>query len=438
MLMALRMNNLAVAEQVEVGFGPGLTVLTGETGAGKSILVDALGLLLGGRADPEVVRAGAQEAVVEGVFLRTPALAERLEALGLPDLGEELSVRRVVGKGRNKVHVNGALVTVGVLGQLMRGVVEVAGQHAHVGLLDPTRHLPLLDRFLGEVKERAAYTAAWEALGRIRSRMEALGGDEQQLLQRVAFLRFHLEELERIAPKPGALEALELERRRLMGADRQARHCQEALGLIDQEGAQGPVSRAKLLVAEAVKLDPRLEPVLQGLSTAAAELEEAERALEQALHALEADPERLVAVDDRLDLLKQLCRKHATDCEGLAARTTSLREELTQLEDREAQLAALEVELADALKRAEAAAKALRGVREKGAKCLSDKVQASLASLALERARFEVRVTPRDVLRADGGDQVAFEFSANPGEPLRPLSRVASGGEAARVMLALR
>ncbi|HLT29461.1 MAG TPA: DNA repair protein RecN [Myxococcaceae bacterium] len=438
MLMALRMNNLAVAEQVEVGFGPGLTVLTGETGAGKSILVDALGLLLGGRADPEVVRAGAQEAVVEGVFLRTPALAERLEALGLPDLGEELSVRRVVGKGRNKVHVNGALVTVGVLGQLMRGVVEVAGQHAHVGLLDPTRHLPLLDRFLGEVKERAAYTAAWEALGRIRSRMEALGGDEQQLLQRVEFLRFQLEELERIAPKPGELEALELERRRLMGADRQARHCQEALGLIDQEGAQGPVSRAKLLVAEAVKLDPRLEPVLQGLSTAAAELEEAERALEQALHALEADPERLVAVDDRLDLLKQLCRKHATDCEGLAARTTSLREELTQLEDREAQLAALEVELADALKRAEAAAKALRGVREKGAKCLSDKVQASLASLALERARFEVRVTPRDVLRADGGDQVAFEFSANPGEPLRPLSRVASGGEAARVMLALR
>jgi len=438
MLMALRMSNLAVAEQVEVGFGPGLTVLTGETGAGKSILVDALGLLLGGRADLEVVRAGAEEAVVEGIFARTPVLAERLESLGLPDLGEEVSVRRVVGRGRNKAHVNGAMVTVGVLGKLMAGVVEVAGQHEHVGLLDPAAHLPLLDRACGELPERAAYVHSFSSMGALRRRMDELGGDERQIAERAEFLRFQLDELERAAPEAGEELKLEAERRRLQSADRISRSVTEAQALLGAEGAQVQVARAHSLLTDAVRLDARLTAILEGVGTALAELEEAERSLEQHLRALEADPERLVEVDDRLDLLRRLSRKHVTDCAGLSARREAIAVELSQLEDRERILSGLEEEHARLEARARMSAEALTRARVEGAAALTARIQEALGALALERARFEIRVQPRAALREDGADQVEFFFSANPGEPLRPLAKVASGGEAARVLLALR
>src|SRR5271169_3920208 len=165
MLLGLRIQAFTVVEEVEVTFGPGLTVLTGETGAGKSILVDALGLLLGGRAEAGVVRAGAEEAVVEAVFQRTVALAGRLLALGLPDTGEEVSVRRVVGRtGRGRVHVNGGLATVGVLGQLLQGLLDVAGQHAHVALFQPAFQRSLLDRVGRVPAAREAYQTAYTAL----------------------------------------------------------------------------------------------------------------------------------------------------------------------------------------------------------------------------------------------------------------------------------
>src|SRR5271166_1239588 len=175
MLLALRILHFTVVEEVEVTFGCGLTVLTGETGAGKSILVDALGLLLGARADACVVRAGAEEAVVEAVFQRTAALAERLRALGLPDAGEEVSVRRVVGRsGRGRVHVNGGLATVGVLGQLLQGLLDVAGQHAHVALFQPAFQRSLLDRVGRVPVAREAYRAAHAALVAVDKELEAL------------------------------------------------------------------------------------------------------------------------------------------------------------------------------------------------------------------------------------------------------------------------
>ena len=201
MLLALRIESFTVVEEVEVGFGPGLTVLTGETGAGKSILVDALGLLLGTRADADCVRSGAEEAVVEAVFQRTAGLAQRLEALGLPDHGDEVVLRRVVGRaGRSKVHVNGALASVGVLGQLMRGELDIAGQHAHVGLFEPASHRALLDRWEGVSPALEAHRAAHAPLVALEAERRALGGDGDAQQARAEFARFQLDELERLVP----------------------------------------------------------------------------------------------------------------------------------------------------------------------------------------------------------------------------------------------
>ncbi|HET9450480.1 MAG TPA: DNA repair protein RecN [Aggregicoccus sp.] len=442
MLTGLRISNVAVIEEVEVGFGTGLTVLTGETGAGKSILVDALGLLLGGRADADCIRAGCEEASVEGVFLRTAPLAARLEELGLPDLGEELAVRRVVGRtGRGKAYVNGALVTVGVLGKLMRGAVDIAGQHEHVSLFDGALHRALLDRYGELAGALTAYYGDYAALRDVQSRMEALGGDEAKVRQRAEFLRFQLEEIVRVDPKPGEDAALDQERKRLAGSEKLRRQAAEAEALLcggeDGSVVEG-VGRALGLVSEALKLDPALAPLAQSLGGALAELEEAGRGLGRYVGALESDPERLAEVDERLDAIKRLCRKHASPLEAVLARRGELEAELSTLDNRQEILESLDAERRKAEAKARASGAALSKARAACAADFGARVREGLAQLALGKAAFEVRVTPTESLRPEGLDEVEFFFSANPGEPLRALAKVASGGEASRLLLALK
>lgn len=440
MLSVLRISNFAVIEEVEVAFGPGLTVLTGETGAGKSILVDALGLLMGGRADPEVIRAGAEEATVEAVLERSPLLAERLEQLGLPT-DEEVSLRRVVGRtGRGKAYVNGALVTVGVLATLMRGVIDVAGQHEQVRLFDPALQRELLDGFGALGGLLGAYRTAFGVVGELDRQLEALGGDERMVLQRLEFLRFQIDELDRVEPQVGEAQRLEEERRRLTGVERLRRAAGEADALLagEEPGPAVLLGRALRAVQDAVKLDAGLAEVERPLRSALAEVEEASRAVRGYLAGLEADPERLGALEDRLDALKRLARKHAVEVDALAQRREALVAERDALEGRAQRRAVLEQERERAVQRAEEAAKALGEARREAAERLSAQVQAGLSSLALGRAGFEVRITRLEALRADGKDAVELLFCANPGEPLRPLAKVASGGEVSRLLLALK
>ncbi|MBX5484009.1 MAG: DNA repair protein RecN [Myxococcaceae bacterium] len=441
MLNALRISNFAVIDEAEVEFGPGLTVLTGETGAGKSILVDALGLLVGGRAEVEVIRAGAEEATVEGLFERTEALAARLAELGLPDLGEQVGIRRVIGRtGRGKAYVNGALVTVGVLSKLMRGLVDIAGQHEHVGLFDAARHLDLLDRAAGLDARRTQYREAYAALREVDRRIEELGGDERAARERAEFLRFQLEEIDRLAPQPGEVERLEEERRRLMGAERLRRAAAEAEQWLSSQEASALelVGKASALIADAARIDGRLGAITDRLASASAELEEAARALDRYLAGLDSDPGRLSEVDERLDALKRLCRKHGTDLSGVLARRQELCEELTRLENRGGLLERLMEERAAAEAIAWNHAKELTAARTRASKAFARSVTTSLEALALGKAVFEVRVALKDALGPDGTDEVEFLFSANPGEPPRPLEKVASGGEASRLLLAIK
>ncbi|WPB82811.1 DNA repair protein RecN [Archangium violaceum] len=441
MLLGLRISNVAVIEEVEVTFGAGLTVLTGETGAGKSILVDALGLLLGGRADADAIRAGCDEASVEGVFERTPVLATRMEELGVPDLGDEVLVRRVVGRnGRAKAYINGSLVTVGVLARFMRGTVDIAGQHEHVSLFDSGLHRVLLDRY-GRLEEQlAAYGRDYAAVAEVVSRMEALGGDESRLRERAEFLRFQLDEISRLEPESGEDVRLDAERRRLAGSEKLKRQSAEAEQLLsgEESSAVETVGRALGLVTEAAKCDATLAPVAESLGSALAELEEAQRRLGRYVEGLESDPARLSEVEDRLDALKRLCRKHATTLDGVLQKRDALETELSTLDNRQEVLEQLARERKAAEERARRSGEALSRARAACAVSFGTQVREGLGMLALGKAAFEVRVTPGTQLKAEGLDEVEFFFSANPGEPPRQLVKVASGGEASRLLLALK
>ncbi|MCC6335318.1 MAG: DNA repair protein RecN [Myxococcales bacterium] len=446
MLTRLRLSNFAVIEEAEVSFGAGLTVLTGETGAGKSILIDALGLLVGARAEPEVIRAGADEAQVEALFEKVPELAARLGALGLPDDGDEVIVRRTVARsGRARAYVNGSLVTVSVLQRLMRGLVDIAGQHEHLALFDSAEHLALLDSLApiggegqGEGK-KTNYLSAWSELQSVESQLCALGGDEAQVASRLDFLKYQLEEIDRLAPTPGEDVSLEQERRRLSSSEKLRHAASAADELISGGESSGAsaVGRARQLIAEAERLDPSLAKVQAALITAQEGLDEAARALSRYLGALESDPRRLEEVEERLDALRRLCRKHAAPLETVLDKRASLAAEAHELEHRAERRAELEGLRAAVRAKAVAAAAELSGARRRAAQKLEAAATAGLSRLALARARFEVRLIAAP-LGPHGADAAEWLFSANLGEPPRPLAKVASGGEASRLMLALK
>jgi len=438
MLLALRIENFTVVEEVEVAFGPGLTVLTGETGAGKSILVDALGLLLGSRADAGLVRAGAEEAVVEAVLERTPALAARLAELGLPDPGDEVVVRRVLGPaGRSRVHVNGALATVTLLGRLLRGLLDVAGQHAHVALFQPAFQRTLLDRLGGVPAAREAYARIHRELLAVDAELAGLAAAGAG--ERLDLLRFQLAEVDRLGPRAGEDAALDEERRRLASVEKLRAAAEEAGARLGGEGgAAEAAGRALAAVEEALRHDTRLAGVASVLRAATAGLDEAVSGLRRYGAGLEPDPERLAEVEERLDALRRLCRRHGCDLGALLERLDALRAEEALLSGRGEALERLRARREALEGRAWEAARLLRSERERAGLELGRSVRQVLGELALGGARFSVQVAPADGLGAEGADEVEFLFAAAPGEPERPLARVASGGEASRVLLALR
>ena len=468
MLTTLRISGFAIVDAMEVRFGPGLNVLTGETGAGKSILVNALHLVLGGRMSGEVLRDGADEAVVEALF-ELPAAHRvfgRLEAAGVPrpDGGEtaELLVRRVAARGgRGRAFVNGSLCTVSMLEEALRGVVDISGQHEHVSLLDTGTHLDLLDAFAGlapgadarttdgepEPGLLARYRAAHAALAALVREQDALAADEGERGRRADYLSFQLAELDRADARPGELEALEDERRVLASAEklREAARAAEALAYGEEGSASERVGQAARALAEAALLDRRLEPTLALLRSAAIELEEAGRELGRYGDAVGGDPERLAQVEDRLELLRALARKHGS-LDGAIARRAEMREELSRLRGGGERLGQLAGELAARGKDAAKLARELTRAREKGARGFAGVVRGELDGLAMGRCRLEVALLPPEsgvpvdgvVLGPDGAERAEILIAPNPGESPRPLAKIASGGELSRILLAVK
>jgi DNA repair protein RecN (Recombination protein N) len=431
MLRFLRIRSLAVIEAVEVEFEPGFNVLTGETGAGKSILVEAVGLLLGARASQDLVRTGEPQATIEAIFV---AADDR-----------ELVVRReITAQGRSRSFINGALATAAALRDLSARLVELHGQHEHQALLDPLTHLPLLDEFAELEEESVRVASAWAAVRTVREQLERSRMDAREKAARLDLIAFQLGEIEKASPKPGEDEELAATRQVLASAERIQRLCEESYSALYESetavlaGLGGVWKR----VGELAGIDPRFAPYVEARDSIKSQLEDLAYFLRHYADDVDASPARLQEVEDRLALLERLKRKHGPALQDVIDKGAALRRERDLLSGTGERAADLEKELEWATTRFLDLARELSRRRRKAAADFAKRLEALLAELAMARTRFELRFNtgelPPERWSERGIDEAEFYVSPNPGEDLRPLARIVSGGELSRVMLALK
>jgi DNA repair protein RecN (Recombination protein N) len=444
-LETLRIKNLAVIDSAEVPFQPGLNILSGETGAGKSIVIEAISLLLGSRASAELVRTGCDEALVEGLFdIREIAwIRPRLERLGLEIAGDELLVRRTVHRsGKHRIHINGQLATLSILQQLCEGLVDLCGQHEHQSLIRPATQLDLLDRYGNLGKLAREFGETWHRWRALHDEREQLQADEAERSRRADFLKFQLEELRAAALEAGEDERLAQEKQLLQSAEGRVQLANAVHGgLDDEDGALNTLRALHSKLRQLAQLDGRAQPMLEGLDRAIAEVEEACLQLDRYLCGIDLDPERLSQVQERLALLADLRRKYGASVTEMLETQARLEAEYAEVGDTEGRLARLDAELVETEKALRKQAKELAHKRRKAAKLFSDSVTGELKDLRMGDAVFTIELTERADLAdwtAAGADQIQFVVQTNRGEAAKPLGKVASGGELSRLMLAIR
>jgi DNA repair protein RecN (Recombination protein N) len=428
MLRFLRIRRLAVIDAVEVEFDPGLNVLTGETGAGKSILVEAVGLLLGGRAASDLVRTGEESAVVEALFEHG---------------GDELLVRReITAQGRSRAYVNGELTTAAALRQLSSRLVELHGQHEHQTLLDPSAHLPLLDAFGGLDAAVAATGQAYEAVSASRAELARFRRAVADRDARLELLQFQWNELSRAALRAGEDEELSAAKRVLSSAERLSRLCTESYAaLYDEEpSALSMLAGVWRRVGELAAIDPQFQPYLDARDAIKPQLEDLATFLRRYSEGIDASPARLQQVEERLALVERLKRKHGPTLADVLARQRALGEELGDLEQGDTRIVEMERQHAELRRDYLRQAEALGARRRDAAVRFARALEGAVADLSLD-ARVDVRfetIADEDGWTPSGIDRGEFYISTNAGEDLRPLARIASGGELSRLMLAIK
>jgi DNA repair protein RecN (Recombination protein N) len=433
MLRFLRIRRLAIIDAVEVEFDPGLNVLTGETGAGKSILVEAVGLLLGGRASGDLVRTGEDLATIEAIF---------------ESGSDELLIRREIStQGRSRAFINGELATAGALKELAARLIEIHGQHEHHTLLDPATHLAVLDLYGDLASQLTPVAASFEAMRATALELDRVKrvGAERGARQELA--AFQYAELERAGLKSGEAgedAALAATRQVLASAERVERLCAESYAsLYESDGAilagLGGVWRK---IADLAALDPRFQPYLDAREGIKGQLEDLALFLRRYADTIEASPARLQQIEERLSLLERLKKKYGPSLADVIARRDALKQELADLEGGDERIVELERVHAAARNRYLEGARAVGAARRRAALAFSKALEGLLGELAMDRTRFDVRFAaealPEAGWTAQGIDQVEFFVSPNPGEELRPLARIVSGGELSRIMLAIK
>jgi DNA repair protein RecN (Recombination protein N) len=443
MLREVRIKNFAVVESVTVPFAPGLNVLTGETGAGKSILIDAILLVRGARAQTDVIRADAETATVEAVFAPdgVPAARAILDEAGLGvEEGDDLVIRRELARsGRHRAFVNDSPVTVALLERLGDVLVEVHGQHEHQRLLEPLRQLELLDRF-ADVEDACAQVGTLHAKYRAaREEADRLRAAERDRAQREDLLRFQVRELDTARLQEGEEDTLRGELRRLQHAERFKAGVAECVALLDEapQSASAGLARAIRILGELSRLDPAFGPPGESIESARIHLEEALTGIRRLRDGTAEEPGRLDAIHERLDVLARLKRKYGDSEVAMLAFRAEAARELERLERHDEIVAEGERLLAELDSELTAAATALSERRRAAGSKLAGQVERSLRGLGMERAVFEVGLVRASEVSSRGLDRVELRLCTNPGEEVRPLARVASGGELSRAMLAL-
>jgi DNA repair protein RecN (Recombination protein N) len=431
MLRFLSVRHLAVIEHLEIEFEQGLNVLTGETGAGKSIVVEAIDLLVGGRASADLVRTGESLASVQAIFER-------------PDGRETIVRREISNQGRSRAFIDDTLATTSALRDLGAGLLDLHGQHEHQALLDPLEHLDLLDAFAGHGDRTASVAArfdAWRAAVAARNRTRL---DEREKHARIELATFELHEIDQIAPAENEDERLANERRLLANADRLSRLSNEAYAtLYESEGAAiSALGAVWKRVGDLASLDARFSTFLDQREDIKSRLEELAFFLRSYAADLDASPERLQAVEDRLAKLEWLKKKHGPTLAAVLKRQAELRDELAALDASDERAAALDAREQETRAAYVGDARALAASRRTAAHTLSQALEQALVELAMPHSKVDVRLIDLsdqlDRWSASGIDEGEFFLSPNPGEELRALARIASGGELSRIMLALR
>jgi DNA repair protein RecN (Recombination protein N) len=454
MLKELSIRNFAIIDQLRVEFGPGLNVFTGETGAGKSIVVDALNLALGERASADLIRTGSDEAVVEAAFELNshapsavrPLLADQGIAM---EPGEDLIVRRVISSaGKNKVYINGSLANLATLAAVGAHLADIHGQHEHQSLLAVDQQRDMLDSFGDLMQLREAFGSLYDRYHALRKDLAELEAGEREKAQREDLLRYQVNEIGSARLQEGEDEQLAAEQRVMANAEKLAGLAASAdEALYSGEGAAlAGLKRAITNVRDIAAIDPKLADVLALLESGRAQIEEAAREISSYAERVEFDPARLEAVGDRLDLIQKLKKKYGGTIAEIIAFGERASADLDRIERSGEEMARLRTGIAGLRDQITAKAKDLSKKRAAAAKELEKKVEDELGHLGMRKTTFQVRITqdPGEDTNdgrkaaAHGADRVEFLISPNPGEEPRPLARIASGGELSRIMLALK
>lgn len=448
MLEHLHIRNVALIKESEISFGDGLNILTGETGAGKSMIIDSLQFALGGRAGKDFLRHGEKQAAVEALFsVQSQALTEKLAENGIvPEEDGTLLITRTLSEaGKSVCRINGSTVTVGMLKEIAEDMIDIYGQHEHQSLLNPVKHIRLLDRFcgagFGEAMEE--YKNSRQRLKDLEKQLTILIGDESQREQRMDMLLFQKEEIEAAELQEGEEDALLEQKKRLSSMERLIRLTGESVTLLYDGDDRAPsacdqLGDALAKLREAAEYDAALSPLADALADGYAAVEDCARELKREAEEQEADPEELERIEERLQLFYKLKRKYGGSIEAVLEFYEKAVQELEFLSNSSEKAAELSAKKAKEEKRLSALAETLTARRRATAEQVEEQIETALHDMEMKHARFHIQIEEKADWGADGKDKVEFLISANAGEPLKPLAKIASGGEMSRVMLALK
>ena len=440
MLSLLHIENIAVIECADISFDRGFNVLTGETGAGKSIVIDAISAILGERAYRDMIRTGTERASVRAVFTEVPEFSWFAEN-GVEYDPETVISREIHLDGKNICRVNGTLVNVSCLHKLGIQLINIHGQHDSAALFDEENHLAFLDAFADNGELRASYGERYEAVAKLRREISSLTMDEGEKLRRMENLKYQIAEIEKAELEPGEDDRLEERRKVLQNAEKLSNGMETAVECLyggeDSDGASGLLAQAEYALARLSRFSDSFAALHDRVSDLMYQVQDAAEEVRDARDSLSYSAEELEQIESRLDVIHKLRRKYGTTCEDILEYLDKAKKELDEIEFADDKLERLKKKLKKAEKEAWDAALALRENRKQAADTMSKRILSELAQLDMPRVQFACRFTETE-LTANGADAVAFYMSANAGEALKPLSRVASGGELARIMLAMK
>lgn len=450
MLRELRVENFAIIEKLTISFDQGLTVFTGETGAGKSIIIDAIGLLVGGRGSSEYVRHGEKRAELEALFEIHPKhpVLSTLEELGL-DTGEDVVIlrRQMTDQGKSICRANGKLVTLSNMREIGQKLIDIHGQHEHQELMHPERHRPLLDRFGGATLEKlkANYSRTFEKAHSIAQTLKKLNQNEQQIAQRLDLLAYQINEIQSASLSPDEEDQLKDERQKLVNFEKVYQAMQMSYeALNDENHGLDFIRQAMNQLATVEKIDPELKKISEGISGSFFIMEENTFAIRDYLEQMAFQPDRLNEIEARLNELNMLKRKYGPSISEILEYLIRIEKEYEELSNRDHKVSDLDKDLKSAVNELNKKALLLSAKRKQVAKNLTQSINRELKDLYMDKAVFDVKQSVENTLetfdhyRKEGIDTIEFLISTNPGEPLKPLVKIASGGEMSRIMLAIK